>query len=106
MVIYIFDTIKKFFLKIALDVLREKSPPSIWKKIMDFLHKAALKCPCFIESKIFFQFYQRNLGDMEKCVILKSLKIHSKSDIIYKCFETKNCASLKNDSIICIDNNS
>lgn len=88
-------------------VVWKKSPPRIWKKIMDFLHKAALKCPCFTESKIFFSFISyRNVSDRAKCVILKSWEIYNKSDIIYKCFETRNYTSLKNDStIICIGNN-
>ena len=101
------DMHDNFFKKSALGVVWKKSPPSIWKKILDFLHKAALKCPCFTESKIFFSFISyRNVSDRAKCVILKSWEIYNESDIIYKCFETRNCTSLKNDStIICIGNN-
>ena len=59
-----------------------KSPPNMWEKIVDFLPKAALKCPCFTVLKFFFSFINhRNFSDRVKCVILKSLEIDNKSDI-------------------------
>lgn len=40
--------------KIAFDVLwGKKSPPNMWGKIVDFLPKAALKCPYFTVLKFF-----------------------------------------------------
>lgn len=59
----------------------EKSPPNMWEKIVDFLPKAALKCPYFTVLKFFFSFIShRNLSDRVKCGILKSLAIDNKSD--------------------------
>lgn len=50
---------------------------------MDFLHKAALKCPYFTQSQIFSSFVRyRNLSDREKYVTLKSLEMNNKSDVL------------------------